>query len=356
MTRVPHFPASQPILATLVDRFRDRRVAVIGDLIADEFVYGRVTRVSREAPVLILGYDSTTMAPGGAGNAATNIAALSGHARLVGVVGDDDVGNRLVEVFPEGVDLRRLVRVPGIRTPLKTRILAGGAHSARQQVVRIDRESRGMLERETREAFERAAVEAAQDAEVIVVSDYGSGLVTPGLVAYLRNTLGRSRPGQAVPLLVDSRYDMAAYTRATLVTPNESELEEALGLRIGDDLSILEQAGRRLLQQLRAEAALVTRGSRGMALFERGRPATHIPVYGTDEVSDVTGAGDTVIATTALAIAAGGNFVDAAHLANYAAGLVVMKRGTATVSNDELREAILASDSRHGTIGLASTA
>jgi rfaE bifunctional protein kinase chain/domain len=180
--------------------------------------------------------------------------------------------------------------------------------------------------------------------------------VTPGLVAYLRNTLGRWRPGQAVSLLVDSRYDMAAYTRVTLVTPNESELEEALGLQIGDDLSILEQAGRRLLQQLRAEAALVTRGSRGMALFERGRPATHIPVYGTDEVSDVTGAGDTVIATTALAVAAGGNFVDAAHLANYAAGLVVMKRGTATVSSDELREAILASDSLHGTIGLASTA
>ena len=121
------------MLATLVDRFHTRRVAVIGDLIADEFVYGRVTRVSREAPVLILGYDSTTMTPGGAGNAAANIAALSGHAQLVGVVGDDDVGNRLVEIFPTGVDLRRLVRVPGIRTSLKTRILAGGAHSARQQ-------------------------------------------------------------------------------------------------------------------------------------------------------------------------------------------------------------------------------
>lgn len=352
----PHFPASQPMLATLVDRFRARRVAVIGDLIADEFVYGRVTRVSREAPVLILGYDSTTMTPGGAGNAATNITALSGHAQLVGVVGDDDVGNRLVEVIPNGVDLSRLVRVPGIRTSLKTRILAGGAHSARQQVVRIDRESRGILDRDTSEAFERAAVEAAQDVEAVVVSDYGSGLVTPGLIAYLRNTLGRSALGQAVPLPIDSRYELTACTGATLVTPNESELEEALGIRIGDDLGILEHAGRRLLQQLRADAALVTRESRGMTLFEQGRPATHIPVYGTDEVSDVTGAGDTVIATTALAIAAGGSFIDAACLAHYAAGLVVMKRGTATVNSQELREAILASESLHGSFGLASTA
>ena len=356
MTTAPNLPSSEQPLATLVDRFRDRRVAVVGDLIADEFVYGRVSRVSREAPVLILGYDSTTMTPGGAGNAAANIAALSGHARLVGVVGDDDVGNRLVEVFPAGVDLSGLVRVPGIRTSLKTRILAGGAHSARQQVVRIDRESRGMVDRDTREAFERAAVEAAQGTEAVVISDYGSGLVTPGLVASLRTAMGRSRLGHTIPILVDSRYELTTYSRATLVTPNESELEAALGLRIGDDLGILEQAGYRLLQQLRADAAVVTRGSRGMALFERGRPATHIPVFGTDEVSDVTGAGDTVIATTALAIAAGGNFVDAAYLANYAAGLVVMKRGTATVSSQELREAILTAEPICSTLGLASTA
>ena len=232
------------MLATLVDRFRARRVAVIGDLIADEFVYGRVSRVSREAPVLILGYDSTTMTPGGAGNAAANIAALSGHAQLVGVVGDDDIGNRLVEVFPQGVDLSGLVRIPGIRTSLKTRILAGGAHSARQQVVRIDRESRGMLDRDTREAFERAALDAVEDVEAVVISDYGSGLVTPRLVAHLRNALGRSGLGRTVPLLVDSRYELTTYTGATLVTPNESELEDALGIRIGDDLGILDDAGR----------------------------------------------------------------------------------------------------------------
>ena len=213
-----------------------------------------------------------------------------------------------------------------------------------------------MLDRDTREALEHAAVKATKDVEAVVVSDYGSGLVTPGLVGYLRNALARPGLDQPVPLFVDSRYALTTYPGATLVTPNESELEEALGIRIGDDLGILEHAGRRLLQQLRADAALVTRGSRGMALFERGRPATHIPVYGTDEVSDVTGAGDTVIATTALAIAAGGSFTDAARLANYAAGLVVMKRGTATVNSQELRAVILASESPHGTIGLASTA
>ena len=330
----------------LVERFHGRHVAVVGDLIADEFVTGHVRRVSREAPVLILGHDSTTLTAGGAGNAAVNVAALSGDATLVGIVGDDEIGSRLTDVFPGGVDASRVERVAGYQTPLKTRILAGGPHSARQQIVRVDRESPCVFTRETRDAFEQSAVEAALQADAVVVSDYGSGLVTPGTVACLRNALGRARhrDRDTVPILVDSRYGLLGFTWATLVTPNESELEAALDVQIGDDLNALEQVGRRVLQQLRVEAVLVTRGSRGMALFERGRPTTHVPVVGTDEVSDVTGAGDTVIATAALALGSGGSYPDAACLANHAAGLVVMKRGTATVDIRELHDAVVATD------------
>ncbi len=343
-------------LYTVLDRFGERRIAVVGDLIADEFVYGHVKRVSREAPVLVLAHDSTTMTPGGAGNAACNVAALSGQAILVGVVGNDDVGQRLPTVFPARVDVGRVLRVDGYRTPLKTRILAGGAHAARQQVVRIDREPAGALDRPTREAFEQAAVEAALEAEAVLISDYGGGLVTPSFVAYLRNAVGRTHRGQTVPILLDSRYDLRSFTRATLVTPSESELEAALGVRIGDDLETLEQACRRFMQEIRTDATLVTRGSRGMALLERGRPITHIPVFGTDEIADVAGTGDTVIATAALALASGGSFLDAARLANYAAGLVVRKQGTATVAQAELEDAVATDDTWGGAMGLAATA
>jgi rfaE bifunctional protein kinase chain/domain len=322
-------------LAALIGAWSGRRVAVIGDVVADEFVYGRVARVSREAPVLILEYDSTEVVPGAGGNAANNVAALGGQATLVSVVGRDEPGRRVIGALHRRVDARGIVRARGHETAVKTRILAGGIHSAKQQVVRIDRGVGQSFGRPTRTAFERAAVDAVYEADAVLVSDYGSGLVTPAFVAMLQTALRRA--GQPIPVLVDSRYRLLEYRGLTATTPNESEVEQALGIRINDNAAALERAGRDILERTGSRAVVITRGSRGMALFVRGQKTVHIPIHGSDEIADVTGAGDTVMATMTLALAAGATFEGAARLANFAGGIVVMKRGTATVSAAELR-------------------
>jgi rfaE bifunctional protein kinase chain/domain len=330
-----HRPPDAGRLIGLVDAFEGRRVAVFGDLIADEFIYGEIGRVSREAPVLILNYDSTEILPGGAGNAASNVAALGGRPVIVGVAGRDDTGDRLVGSLRQIGTVTGVLRPRGYRTPTKTRILAGGVHSAKQQVVRIDRASNaGAAKSFSAQAVSKLA-SAMKRCDALLVSDYGSGLVSPRDVAALRP--GRHGP----PTLVDSRYALLQFRGMTTCTPNESEVEALFGVRIGENLKILERAGRDLLDRTRSRSVLITRGSRGMALFEPGRPTAHIPIFGSDQIADVTGAGDTVISTMTLALAAGATFEEAAHLANYAGGLVVMKRGTATVSADELRDAIL---------------
>ena len=325
-------------LLALVEALAGRRVAIAGDLIADEFIYGEIARVSREAPVLILNYDSTEIVPGGAGNAAGNVASLGGAARLVGLAGRDETGRRLLATLrSRRIEVGGVLGPAGYRTPTKTRILAGGIHSAKQQVVRIDRASVDLEHDERlRTAFAAHAIRAVRGADAVIVSDYGSGLITPALVAAIRRGRDRSR----VPVILDTRYDLLRYRGITACTPNESEVEHALGIRIGDDLRVLERAGRTLLKKTSAAAVLITRGSRGMALFEPDRPTKHIPIVGSDQIADVTGAGDTVIATLTLAISAGATFEEAAHLANHAGGLAVMKRGTATVGASELRSSI----------------
>jgi rfaE bifunctional protein kinase chain/domain len=328
-------------LLALVDALSGRKVVVVGDAVADEFVYGRVARISREAPVLILEYDSTEIVPGGAGNAANNVAALGGRCELVAVVGRDDPARRFVGALHRRVDSRRLVKSAQRPTPVKTRILAGGVHSAKQQVVRIDRGAGHPVEDRARAAFERATVKAVDSADAVLVSDYGSGLVSPALVAKIRGALKKG--GHPIPVLIDSRYALLRYRGLTACTPNESEVEAALGVSIDDDPRTLERAGRKILEHTRMQAVLITRGGRGMALFVPNVPTVHIPIFGSDEVADVTGAGDTVMATMTLSLAAGASFEAAARLANYAGGLVVMKRGTATVTAAELRHAI-----RHG--------
>ena len=325
-------------LRELVAACKGKRVVVFGDLIADEYVYGRIARVSREAPVLILEYNATEILPGGAGNAANNVASLGGIVRLVSLVGRDEPGRRLFKVLSRAVERAGLSRPGGFRTPVKTRILAGGIHSAKQQVVRIDRYTGEPIAEAHRRLAERAAMRAIATADAVLVSDYGSGLVQPKFVAALAARLrGRRRP---VPILIDSRYALTRYRRLTACTPNESEVEQVLGVTIDDQAAVLERAGRAILERTRMQAVLVTRGSRGMALFEPGRRTVHIPIYGSDQIADVTGAGDTVMATMTLALAAGATFEEAARLANYAGGIVVMKRGTATVSVSELRRAI----------------
>jgi rfaE bifunctional protein kinase chain/domain len=329
-------------LLALVDGFSNRRVLVAGDLIADEFIYGQVARVSREAPVLILKYDATQMVAGGAGNAANNVAALGGRASLAGMVGTDPEGRRLLSSIHTGVDRRRVMRDRTYRTPVKTRILAGGVHSAKQQVVRIDREPGWPLAGDVHRAFFGTLSPMLGDCDAVVLSDYGSGLVTPELAGAVRSQLAKRSRRRLVPVLVDSRFRVLEYRGLTTCTPNESEVEQALGIRIDDDEQVLERAGRTILQKSGMSAVLITRGSRGMALFQPKQRTTHIPIYGSDEIADVTGAGDTVIATFGLALAAGASFFEAARLANYAGGLVVMKRGTATVSAAELIAAVAA--------------
>ena len=329
-------PVEAGRLLQLIDALAGCRVVVAGDLIADEFIYGEIARVSREAPVLILNYDSTEVVPGGAGNAAGNVASLGGAASIAGLVGRDEAGRRLLATLGKRrVDAQHVLRPAGYMTPTKTRILAGGIHSAKQQVVRIDRVSNnGAIDDKVRASFQAHVLRAVRGADALILSDYGSGLVTPSLVAEARRMF---RAKSKAIIVVDSRYNLLGFHGITACTPNESEVEQALGVRIADNARVLERAGRTVLRRTRASAVLITRGSRGMALFEPDRPTRHIPIVGSDQIADVTGAGDTVIATLTLALSAGASFEEAAHLANHAGGLVVMKRGTATLSASELR-------------------
>jgi rfaE bifunctional protein kinase chain/domain len=323
-------------MTDILSNAADARVLVIGDLIADEYILGRVARVSREAPVLILEYSATQMVPGGAGNAAANVAALGGRVTLVTLVGRDDAGRRVREALPSGVSRRGLLTPAGFQTPVKTRILAGGVHSAKQQVVRIDRMSPSRITAADRAAIRKAALAALPSADAVLMSDYGSGIVTPAL----GRAVGAAARRLGIPVLVDSRYALTKFRGLTACAPNESEVEAALGVDLNESPRALEAAGRTLLAQTRMRAVIITRGSRGMAVFEPDQPTLHLPIYGSDEIADVTGAGDTVMATLTLAMAAGASAAKAARMANVAGGLVVMKRGTATVSAAELSRAL----------------
>lgn len=318
---------------------RGKLIVVYGDIVADRFVYGTPKRISREAPVLILRQYREDILLGGGGNAINNILSLGGLPVPVSVVGNDPVGNALVEqLIGQGVDCSGVLRVDRYHTPTKVRILGGFPHSSRQQVVRYDIEDALELEQAEAERFAALLRDQIEICHAGIVSDYGYGVVTPAIAGNL------VRYGRGKPVTLDSRYDLLRYPNVTAATPNEEEAAAAAGTSLleengnGEKVKAVAEA---LQQALDCEAVLITRGSRGMALFERrATDPLLIPVYGTDQVADVTGAGDTVIATFTLALAAGASFAEAAKLANYGGGIVVMKMGTATVSNDELRHAI----------------
>lgn len=326
-------------LLQLVDRMQDRRVLMLVDLVVDRFVHGTPKRISREAPVLILRFDEEQLIPGGGANAVAGVRALGGRPLPVGVVGDDPAGRGLLEIFEEReIATDGILIQDGYRTPTKTRILAGGRHAIKQQVVRYDVED--LLEpSESLDAELRRKLAAAASAgvESAVLSDYGYGAVHPGLLPAVRELSGDR------PILGDSRYRLADFRGLDGATPNLEEAEQVLGHTLqDDDRGPLDAAGHELLERFDARLLLVTRGSAGMSLFIANEPVgRHLPVHGTDQVADVTGAGDTVIGTFALAQAAGASPLEAAALANYAGGVVVMKMGTATVSPDELRAAVV---------------
>ena len=319
-----------------VDGFGARTVVVLGDLIADEYLFGKPTRISREAPVVILRFAEREVLLGGGANAAHNVHALGARAIPIGVIGRDGAGEELVALLhAAGIPTDGLVSEAGRTTTVKTRIMAGGYQATRQQVVRLDREPAAELTPTTEDALLGRLTALAARADAILVSDYGYGTVTPRVFERVKTV---ARRANAI-VTVDSRYQLPRFGGATAATPNEAELEQLTGMPVDDERSV-EKAGRQLLERLDARVLLVTRGSRGMALFERDGATTFIPIHGTDEIADVTGAGDTVISTFTLALACRAAPAVAAALANVAGGIVVMKRGTATVSRAELRQAL----------------
>ena len=324
-------------LLAIIERFSRLRIIMLGDLVADEYVYGEIARVSREAPVLILKQREKRVIPGGGANAANNLAELGAGVDLAGVVGDDEAGEALLGYFRQkGVTTRQVVRLSGYPTPTKSRILGALSHWQPQQIVRVDREPAERWPREIRRRLTRKVLAQAPQAAALLVSDYGYGATDAREVEFIV----RHRRGGRWPVAVDSRYDLLTFKHLTTATPNEPEVEAAFGQPIGHDLERLHHLGRKLRRQQGLEALLVTRGRDGMVLFERGRKPRHLPIFGSDQALDVTGAGDTVIAAYTLALGAGADFRHAAMLANCAGGLVVMKRGTATVTAAELKEAI----------------
>lgn len=323
-------------LLALAKALQGVRVAVIGDLVLDLYWVGRSHRLSREAPVLILEYEEERGVPGGAANAAMNLRALGGIPHLVGRTGADPEALRLRQVLRgSGLPTRWIQRDAAAGTVVKTRVLAGSRHAARQQIVRLDRGHAAPLGPSAERAVARAAASAVRRADAVLLSDYGYGVLSP----LVRRTVLAAARARKCPTIVDSRYALQAYRGVTLVTPNEHEVLEALHLRsLG--LPVLRRAGETLRRQIGAEAVWITRGSDGMLILARGRKPVRLSIVGSSDVADVTGAGDAVSATAALALGAGATQLESAVLATYAASVVVMKRGTATVSARELQEAI----------------
>jgi rfaE bifunctional protein kinase chain/domain len=318
----------QDKLISIIERFAEQRIVILGDAIADKFLHGSISRVSREAPVFILRHQQTETLPGGAANCAMNLVALGARVSLISVTGRDESGSELrAKLEGAGVDIAGIIVSDKVQTTTKVRILAGQSHSSKQQVIRIDYEGAPLSDEEIRIAILDRVEDALKGANACVISDYNYGVVDTRAAELIRKTAD-------VPVLVDSRFRLSEFTGFTAATPNQEEVENLVGT---EDL---ETAAQELKKSLGHHALLVTRGSQGMTLLEGDAAPVHIRAVGAQQAVDVTGAGDTVIATFALALASGASFLDAARLANYAGGLVVMKRGTATVNAAELKHAV----------------
>jgi rfaE bifunctional protein kinase chain/domain len=320
-----------PLFEEILGRFKDARVCVVGDIVADVYVFGRPYRLSREAPVIVVKYEGERILPGSAGNTVCNLASLGAKVYPLGFVGNDRFGRSIVEYLSgfENVNLEGLIECD-CGTITKTRILAGDTHTSKQQVIRIDRDDRFYITDKARRTFMERLEGVLGKVDAICVSDYGYRTVDTEVADFLRK-------GKSGKITVgDSRYSLKELHGFTILTPNETEARELasmIGCGIGEDL---ESMGREILAALRLEALLITRGNKGMTLFLRDGAVHHIPATRQDEVTDVTGAGDTVSAVCTLCLASGADFLTAAKISNVAAGIVVMKRGTATVSREEL--------------------
>ncbi len=324
-------------LSKIIDGFSHIKVAVWGDFILDEYIYGTTRRISREAPVLILSYKGRELSLGGGGNALLNLKALGSQPIPVGVVGRDDAGKRILQILrKKKIDIGCLLQENSHHTPLKTRILAGEHSTRKQQILRIDREARVPDSKTLKQSLMTALRKALAQSDALLISDYNYFTVKEDVWAKIGPSLYKSHK----PVTLDSRFRLLNFKGVTVLTPNEPEVEHALQIELDDNEAMVRMAGHQLLRRTEAKAVLVTRGAKGMMLFQKGKRPYEIPIHGSTDIVDVTGAGDTVISVLTLALACGATLLQAARLANYAGGIAVMKKGTATISPQELKEAI----------------
>ncbi|MCX5808979.1 MAG: PfkB family carbohydrate kinase [Proteobacteria bacterium] len=334
--RVQGFEGSSGVrlapVVNVIDKFAEKKICVIGDIIADVYIFGKPYRLSREAPVVVVKYEGQKIFPGSAGNTINNLLALGARVFPLGLIGNDSLGNKLFEYFLQHktIDPTGLVRYKG-NTTTKTRILAGDTHTSKQQVIRIDRESDTPVPQSAKKSLQKKLEELAPEMDAFIVSDYGHGTVDSNVIQYMK--------GLAKEKIVvgDSRYSLKNLKGFTMITPNESE---AYALANLSESCSIGDVGGKIIEFMDLTALLVTRGNQGMSLFLKTGEVFHIPISGTDDVTDVTGAGDTVCAALTLSLASGTDFYHASCIANYAAGVVVMKRGTSTVSPEELKKAM----------------
>lgn len=325
-------------LCQLIDGFAGKKIAVWGDIILDEYLYGNTRRISREAPVLILSYKNQDFSLGGGGNALLNLKALGAKPIPVGVIGPDTAGDKVNQLLKKHkIPAEHIYIEKSFATPQKTRILAGEENTRKQQILRIDKDVKISGDAAVYKYILPALDALSSQVDALLVSDYHYFTVTPKLFQLMLPKFKASN----IPVSLDSRFRLLEFKGATVSTPNEPEVEQALNLEMHDDPKFIDNTGDTLLKQSESEAVLLTRGAKGMVLFTQDQPSYTIPVHGTTDIVDVTGAGDTVISVFTLALAAGATFPEAAELANYAGGIVVMKKGTATLVSQELKEAIL---------------
>ncbi|MFC2165841.1 bifunctional heptose 7-phosphate kinase/heptose 1-phosphate adenyltransferase [Acidobacteriota bacterium] len=324
-------------LYQIIEDFSQKRIVVWGDFILDEYLYGTTRRISREAPVLILSYKDKEFSLGGGGNSLLNLKSLGAEPVPLGVVGQDEAGKKIIRILKkEKISTDCIIMDKDYPTPVKTRILAGEETARKQQILRIDRESKVPDKKNLKQLLEKSLRTSQKGSDALLISDYDYSTVKEDLFRRIFPLYKKNH----IPISLDSRFRLLSFRGITVATPNEPEVEEALNLRLDDDSSAVKSAGKTLLRKSEASSILITRGSQGMVLFEKGKSPFLIPIFGTKDIVDVTGAGDTVISVFTLALATGASYKEAARLANFAGGIVVMKKGTATVTPQELREAI----------------
>jgi len=328
----------QKILLELINRFPGRKIAVWGDYILDEYLFGYTRRISREAPVLILSYRDSAFSLGGAGNSLLNLKALGAEPIPIGVLGTNQTGKQVLGIIKDrGISSKYLIKDSHYKTPSKTRILAGEESTRKQQILRIDKESKVPNSREYKDSLIKALKDVANQASAVLISDYNYFNVKKDVYDEIFPFYRKNQ----ILVTLDSRSRVLDFRNTTVSTPNENEAKKALGIGIYDPIRSPGFLGKELLEKTGSDSILLTRGSKGMILFQKHKKSYPIDIYGTDEIVDVTGAGDTVISAFTLALSAGAEPWAAAEIANYAAGIVVMKKGTATVSQKELKEAIV---------------